>query len=383
MSGYDLVLKGGTVVDPAQSLHQVADVAFVEGRVAAVGSGLEAGRAEVHDLAGKFVFPGLVDLHTHFFWGVNSLSVDPRNDFLPTGTTCAVDAGTSGSANVLALREFLIEPSDLHLYAFLNISPLGMVALRYLPMDEYRLTEGRTAGAAKAVNRHRGKIVGIKLVLPSKDGVGYEHSEDLVKRAVEAAAAAETRVMVHIDGGLALETLCRHLRPGDIITHCYQGNHPAIIDESGELLAAVRDAVARGVLLDLAAAGSVHFSWKVAEACAARRTWPHTVSSDYATTPRNAPEGFMRSLPEVMAIMLHLGMPFDDVVRAATSAPAAAVGLDERHGSLRPGVCGDAAVFERRQASMTCPDMLGETRTVDQTLAPVLTVAHGSVAWRR
>jgi dihydroorotase len=381
-AAYDVVLQGGTVVDPSQSLHEIADVAFTDGKVVAIGPGLAAGAAQVEDVSGKHVFPGLVDLHAHFYYGVNSLARDPRKDFLPTGTTCAVDAGTSGGANVLAFREFLLEPAVLHLYAFLNISPVGMVPLRYVPLNEYELTEGRLEATVKTVNRHREKIVGIKLVLPSAGGIAYEHSEDLVKRAVETAAAADTRLMVHIDGGMALENLCEHLRPGDIITHCFQGFDPAIVTDAGELRDTVRDAVARGVLLDTAPAGMVHFAWRVAEACAERGIWPNTISTDYATIPRGAPEGFMRNLPEVMALMLHLGMPFDDVVRAATSAPAAAAGLADRHGSLRVGTCGDAAVFERREDQMTWPDMLGETRIVNGTLEPMLTVAHGAVAWR-
>jgi dihydroorotase len=380
---YDVVLQGGTVVDPSQSLHEVTDVAFADGKVAAIGPGLAGSAAQVEDVSGKYVFPGLVDLHAHFFYGVNSLARDPRKDFLRTGTTCAVDAGTSGSANVLAFREFLLEPAVLHLYAFLNISPVGMVPLRYVPLNEYEITEGRLERTVKTVNRHRERIVGIKLVLPSEGGIAYEHSEDLVKRAVETAAAAHTRVMVHIDGGLALEDLCKHLRPGDIITHCFQGLNPAIVTDDGELRDAVRDALARDVLLDIAPAGAVHFAWKVAEACAARGVWPNTISTDYATVPRGAPEGFMRNLPEVMAMMLHLGMPFDHVVRAATSTPAAAAGLADRHGSLRNGTCGDAAVFERRDDQMTWPDMLGETRIVSGTLEPMLTMAHGAVAWRQ
>ncbi|HVW43661.1 MAG TPA: amidohydrolase family protein [Amycolatopsis sp.] len=377
MTDYDLVLAGGEVIDPAQNVHGRRDIAFADGKVAAIEEHIAPERAaRLLDVSGSHVVPGLVDIHSHFFYGFTPISRDPRTDIVPTGVTCSVDAGTAGSENFTNLREFVMKPSALRLYAFLNAEVLGMAARRYT--DE-RMPFAHPDKAAGMVKRNRETIVGVKVQLPGSQSPYVDDSIALLDCGRRAARDAGVPMMVHIDGGIEIDELVGRLEPGDIITHCFQGREPSVLTESG-LHPAVRRAVERGVLLDLAPAGRNHFAWRVAAAVCKEGYFPNTISSDYATAPRGV-HGFMRSLPEAMSMMLSLGMPLDDVVAAATTTPASALGLGDRHGTLQVGRAGDAAVLRLDQVSDEFPDMEGGSRVLDEVLTPRVTVLGGEIVW--
>lgn len=381
-SRFDLVLKGGEIVDPTQGLHAVRDVAFAGGKVAEISADIAASDAEsVVDVSGLLVLPGLVDLHCHFFYGMSAICRDPRTEFAPTGTTCAVDAGTAGIATFVNLREFIIKPADLALYAFLNIEVLGMVARRYVATKRSELASAEKAAAMAVKNRDT--IVGIKVQLPGPHHDDASDAIPLLRLGAIAAREADVPLMVHLDGAVTMDELVESLKPGDVVTHAFQGNEPTIIGPDGRLDPAIRDAVSAGVFLDMAPAGRNHFSWRVAEAAAQDGLWPHVISSDYATSPKGGPHGFMRTLPEAMSMMLSLGMALDDVVRAATATPASIIGRGEEHGSLQVGRVGDASILRMGSRDEEFPDMEASVRTVTQTLEPVMTVRQGSVLWQQ
>lgn len=381
-SRFDLLLKGGEAVDPTQGLHAVRDIAFAGGKVAEISVDIAAAdAASVIDASGSLVVPGLVDLHCHFFYGMSAICRDPRTELAPTGTTCAVDAGTAGIATFINLREFIIKPGALAFYAFLNIEILGMVARRYVETKRSELANAEKA-AAMAM-RNRDSIVGIKVQLPGPHHADAHDALPLLRLGAAAAREADVPLMVHLDGGVSMEDLVGSLKPGDVVTHAFQGREPTIIGPDGRVHPAVRDAVDAGVVLDMAPAGRNHFSWRTAVAAAEDGLWPHVISSDYATSPKGGPHGFMRTLPESMSMMLSLGMELDDVVRAVTATPASVIGRGDEHGSLAVGRCGDATILRMSPQDEDFPDMESSVRTITQVLDPVLTVRRGSVLWQR
>jgi dihydroorotase len=374
------VISGGRVIDPAQGVDAVRDLHIAGSEIAGDGGGA-AGETSVFDAAGLIVTPGLVDIHTHFFYGMTSMAVDPRTAFAATGVTTAVDAGTSGSANFMNFRTFILEPARLHLYGFLNLYVIGFAAgpgdwPRYIksmsPLD-IALVEP----AAKIIARNRDRLVGVKVLAPHQGSELAGQTAELVGRAVAIAESSGTRVMCHIDGGADLSAVLDQLRAGDIITHCYHGKEPCILDGSGQIRPEVTEARQRGVLFDFAPADHHHFSWAVTEAAAAAGFWPDTISTDLANPVKGDPP--FASLPDCMSMLLHAGMPLPDVVAAATSRAAAAVGLSDQHGSLAPGRAADLTVLRLTEEPKQYRSMReGESRTVQQRLVPVATMIGGS-----
>jgi dihydroorotase len=405
------VISGGRLIDPSQGIDaerdlQIADGKVVGGSVAGgsvaggsvaggkVAAGVTGGsvpgagsaaEAEVFDAAGLIVTPGLVDIHTHFFYGMTSMAVDPRSAFAETGVTAAVDAGTSGSANFVNFKTFILEPAQLHLYGFLNLYVIGFAAG---PGDAPRYLTGMSPldialvdPAAKMIARNPDRLVGVKVLAPHAGSPFTAQTAELVGRAVEIATRSQTRVMCHIDGGADLSAVLDQLRAGDIVTHCFQGKDPNILDESNKIRPVVAQARQRGVLFDFAPADHHHFSWAVAAAAAQAGFWPDTISTDMANPVRGEPA--FASLPECMSMLLDVGMPLADVVAAATSRAAAAAGLAHRHGSLAVGRAADVTVLKIVEEPKEYRSMRdGETRTVARRLVPVATMIGGTWLWR-
>jgi dihydroorotase len=382
---FDLVLKDGTVVDPAQGIHERLDVGFKDGRVAALEPSLsDAHVAEVVDVGGRLVTPGLVDVHAHFFYGLASMAVDPRKALLPSGVTAAVDAGTAGAANFTNFREFIVDPSPLHLYGFLNIVVIGFAAGPSLMLapGTTQLDVAQPDKAIRVIDRNRDRLVGVKLMLPGAESRFYEQSLELLERTVLVAEQTGTRVMCHIDGGLGLDIVLGMLRKGDLVTHCFQGHDPTLVGPDGHIRPEVHAARTKGVLFDMAPADRHHISWPVVRAAAADGFFPDIIATDMAVPFRgDAP---MASLPECISMMVGAGMDLDAAVAAATSQAAAAIGRADAHGSLAVGRAGDAAVLETISGSHRFRGMLeNDELVVDQRLAATATVLGGKLAWTR
>lgn len=384
MTANTTVLKGGRVIDPARGIDDVRDLVLRDGLVADTLDGNGDG-VEIFDATDSIVVPGLVDIHSHFFYGVTSMAVDPRQAFHPKGTVIAVDAGTSGSANFFNLRTFMMEPSDLHLYAFLNIYALGMAAG---PGDSFRhiknarpLDMADVESAAKMISRNPEWLVGVKLLAPGPDRPWFEHTAELVARTRKVAEMTSTRVMLHIDGGAPLDTTIGSLEAGDIVTHAFHGNEPNILDQAGKVRPEALEARDRGVVFDFAPADHHHFSWNVLEAAAEQGFWPDTISTDIANPVKG--EADFASMPDCMSMLLHLDMPLPEVVAAATTRPAKSIGREDRHASLAPGRSADVTVLKLVDSPRVFRSMgQGEERTVSRRLIPVATICRGKWLWR-
>jgi len=371
---YDLILKGGVLVDPAAGLHARRDVAFRDGRVAAVGEELTDG-AQVIDCRGQVVAPGMIDLHVHIFWGVSYLGIPADPHCIARGVTTAVDAGSAGADTFPGLRRYVIEASATRLYAMLNIAAQGMLHADIGEFDDLRYSS--VPRALAMIEQHRDLILGVKVRLTRDTIVSAASGLRPLALAREAADAAGLPIMVHpqeawcdsIDDILAL------MRGGDIMTHCFHGSNHGIMDEQGRVRRSVLEAMERGVIFDVGH-GAGSFSWSIAEQALAQGVAPQTISSDLHSYNVNGP---VFDLATTASKFLQLGMSLDGVLSRVTAAPARAIGMADRLGTLQVGAAGDAVVFDLEEGAFPLWDSHGELRTAERRLEPHLVVRAGRI----
>ncbi len=374
---YDLLIQGGTLVDPAQGVNAVRDVVFVDGEVTDVGENLAATEArEVIDASGLYVTPGLIDVHVHVFPGVSFLGVEPDPTCLARGVTTVVDAGSAGADTFPGFRKYVIEVSQTRILAQLNISSQGMLSRH---VGEFALPEYADVDACcRMIEQHRDLILGVKVRLTKNSIVAQSAGMTPLHRAREAADAAGLPIMVHPQAAWcdSIDDILKVMKKGDILTHTFHGSACGIMDgDSGKVRASVLDAIERGVILDVGH-GAGSFSWDVVEAAMAEGVLPMTISSDLHTGNINGP---VYDLANVLTKFLHLGLSLDDVLARVTSVPAAAVLMQDRIGTLAPGAWGDAVVFELREGTYNLEDCHGGVRTGMRSLEPVIVIKAGRV----
>src|SRR5499427_4347643 len=351
----DLVLRGGRIIDPTSGRDETADIAFGDGKVIKIGRGLRASGAEIVDVRGLLVVPGLIDLHTHVYWGGTSLGVDAADVARTSGTTTFVDAGSSGPGNFHGFRRHVIEPSPLRILPFLNVSFPGIFAFSPTVMvgeaADLRLIDPRDC--VRVINANRDLIVGVKVrVGRNAGGASGIAPLDI---ALEVAEEVGLPVMAHLDNPppSRLEVLSR-LRRGDILTHCFRPFPNAPVKEDGQIREEVLEARRRGVVFDIGH-GSGSFGFRTAEAMLTAGFLPDVISSDVHALSINGP-AFDQLV--TMSKFLCLGMELVDVISASTAAPAAALGRTDI-GRLAIGAVGDASVLELAKGEFEYRDVLG------------------------
>jgi dihydroorotase len=370
---YDLVLKGGRVVDPSQNLDQITDVAFAGGKVAKVGSGLEAGGADVRDVSGFIVSPGLIDLHTHVYWGGTSLGIDAEEFCRTSGVTTAVDTGSAGPGNWPGFRKHVIEPSQVRILAYLHVSFAGIYGfdrrVHVGESEDMRLMA--PIDAAEVADANRDLIVGIK-VRVGRHASGDQGTAPL-DVALQVADEVGMPLMAHIDHPPpSYEEVIDRLRPGDVLTHAFRPFPNAPCTAQGTVKQAVLQARRRGVLFDIGH-GMGSFSFKTARAMLANGFYPDTISSDVHQLCINGP-----AFDQVTTLskFLCLGMELGEVIRATTVNAAMALKRPEL-GSLKAGSAGDATVLSIREGQFDYVDVTGEHMTGDRKIVSEATVIGG------
>ncbi|MBV8425652.1 MAG: amidohydrolase/deacetylase family metallohydrolase [Hyphomicrobiales bacterium] len=361
----NLILRGGRVIDPSQKIDSVMDVAFADGKVAALGSNLETNAgSEIRDVSGHIVTPGLIDLHTHVYWGGTSLGIDAEEFCRTSGVTTAVDTGSAGPGNFHGFRKHVIEPSEVRILAYLHVSFAGIYAFSNRIMvgesEEIRLMA--PLEAVEVADKNRDVIVGIKVrVGQHASGTQGVHALDI---ALQVADETGMPLMAHIDHPPpSYEHVISRLRPGDVLTHAFRPfpNSPATAQ--GTVKQEVIAARKRGVLFDIGH-GKGSFAFKTARAMLANGFEPDTISSDVHTLCINGP-----AFDQVTTLskFLCLGMPLERVIAASTVNAAMALKRPEL-GSLKAGSVGDATVLSIKEGKFDYVDVTGEHLTGDRRI---------------
>src|SRR5262247_936004 len=362
---YDLLLKGGHVIDASQNLDGRMDVAFAAGKVAALGPNLEgAAGTVVRNVAGTIVTPGLIDLHTHVYWGGTSLGIDAEDFCRRSGVTTAVDTGSAGPGNFAGFRKHVIERSAVRILAYLHVSFAGIYAFSPRVMvgesEEIRLMA--PIDAVEVANANRDLIVGIKVRVGARaSGRSGTVPLDI---ALQVADEVGMPVMAHIDDPPpSYEEVIARLRPGDVLTHAFRPYPNAPATAQGTVKQAVLDARRRGVLFDIGH-GKGSFAFKTARAMLANGFLPDTISSDVHALCINGP-----AFDQVttMSKFLCLGMPLPGDIKQSTVNAAFALKRPEL-GSLKPGSVGDATILSVKDGRFDYVDVVGEHLTGDRRI---------------
>ncbi len=377
----DLLIKGGHVIDPANGIDGVMDVAVAGGKVARVAANIDAGTAtRTADASGMYVVPGLIDIHSHVFFGTEKdaylsnadTAVQPDSHSFRSGQTTLVDVGGAGWRNFPQFKEQVIDRARTRVLSFINIVGSGM---KGGPVEQ-NLADMDAKLTAMRIRQHPGVIVGVKVA-------HYTGPEwDPVVRAVEAGRETNVPVMVDFGGHtppLSLEDLLlKYLRPGDILTHTYasvRGRIP-IVDEQGRLRPYVMEARKRGVIFD-AGHGGGSFLFRQAVPAMKQGLHPDVISTDLHAGSQNSG---MKNILNTMSKFLNMGMPLAEVIKANTARAAAVIKRPDL-GSLTVGGEADIAVLNLRRGKFGFIDTEGAKMPGDQKLECELTVKGGQVVW--
>ncbi len=360
---YDLIIKGGRVIDPSAGLDAIRDVAIVGGRIAAVDTNLAGDAAATIDARDKVVTPGLIDIHTHA-----GRSKEGPPLALVDGVTGWIDAGSGGADNIDQVAAVARSAPQLG-RILVNIARTGVTAGGEL-MD---ITKADVDLARGAVVRNRDVVVGVKARL-SNNVAGMNDLEAL-RRAQDVASSFGLPVMIHIGQSYSpLRAILPLLKRGDIVTHMYAPAPNGILDDQGQLFPEVTAARRRGVLFDFGNGVADHFNWDGVERATRQGFWPDTISTDWNAMSKTT--GVV-DFPNVMSKFIMLGMPLSQIVACATVNAARVFPSFDNRGTLDVGAPADVAILELRDGTFEFLDNYKGTRTGHQRLFPSATVLAG------
>ena len=378
---YDLVLKGGHMIDPANEINGIMDIAITGGKIAEVAPAIDPRQAgKTIDISGYYITPGLIDMHVHVFMGNEpgayiadgATSVMPDGFTFRSGVTTVVDAGSAGWRNFDKFREQTIEKAETRVLALLNIAGTGMRS-RFQEQD---VSDMNPEMVAYMITRlYPDIIVGVK-------SAHYWGDFTQVDKAVEAGRLAGVPVMVdfgeHNPPNSIKSLFLDHLRPGDIFTHTYAhiGEREPVVDDNGKVKPFVFEAVQKGIVFDVGHGGG-SFTWEQAVPAIKQGFLPTVISTDLHTQSMNAA---MKDLCNVLSKFLAMGMSLEEVITRVTMTPARVINRSDL-GHLSKGAEADITVLNLREGDFGFLDIRGESFNGTQKLEAELTIRAGKVVW--
>jgi dihydroorotase len=366
---YDLLIKGGRVIDPSLGLDGIRDVAIAGGKIVAVEADIAGDASQTIDARGKIVAPGLIDIHTHA-----GRSKEGPALLLQDGVTGWVDAGSAGADNIDQIATVARTGPQVG-RALVNIARTGVIS----PAGElHDMNAANVALAQGAIARHRDVVVGVKARL--SENVADANDLEALRRAQEAAAPFNLPVMIHIGQSYSpMRAILPLLKRGDIVTHMYAPAPNGILDDKGRLFPDVAAARRRGVIFDFGNGTLDHFDWATVERATKQGFWPDTISTDWNVMSKTT--GVV-DFPNVMSKFIMFGMPLSHIIACATVNAARVFPSFDDRGTLNVGAPADVAILELREGSFEFLDNYKGTRTGSQRLFPAGTVLAGKQAQR-
>ena len=380
---YDLLLKGGRVIDAFRGIDETMDVAVEGGRIARMARGIPASESrEVLDVSGKIVAPGLVDVHTHVYHPGRNWN-HPDVAGVRSGVTTIADAGGPGSADFEDFCDYVLPKAQTTVYSFLSV--FRERSLGAPPSEDQMDVDG----VVEIARNNPDLVKGVKVIVAPRtvQNLGLKH----VEASKRAAREGGVRLMMHIgDIGPRSQTptpsdvtadALAMLDPGDLVTHVFTPLTGAALDEDGQLLSALVDAQDRGVFIDTSY-GDFNFGWDRADTVLAQGLRPDTIATDIEI---HAGDGMRklseRGLLEYASYFLAMGFSVVDVVRMTTSTPAAYLGIQDKAGSLQEGRTADISVLDVLKGRWLLTDATGKSRVGTEALIPVVTIKGGEAIY--
>jgi dihydroorotase len=341
------------------------DIHVRNGTIAGLGESLPApAGAREKDLSGCFLSPGLIDLHGHWYEG-SSFGINP-DLCLQHGATTVVDAGTTGFVNFPEFRATRMAKTRIEVLAFVNVAALGIPTAWMGELEDLRFA--RPKETIEIIEENSDVAVGVKVRMRSG------HSHAAFGLALEAAEATHVPLMVHIGPTAQTADILRRLRPGDVLTHCFEGRGDGILD-GGNLLPEALQARKEGVVFDVGH-GCGSFSWATARKAFELFFYPDTISTDLH---RYSVERWAFDMPTIMTKFLHLGMSLEEIILKSTWMPAKVLKREHQIGTLKAGTVADLFVFSLEEGEFPLEDTHMKIETASRRIKPRFTLKAGEI----
>ncbi|MBI4904057.1 MAG: amidohydrolase/deacetylase family metallohydrolase [Acidobacteria bacterium] len=365
---YEILIKGGEVIDPSRNFRRNADVGVLDGKIAAIETEISADHGiDVIDARGLYVTPGLVDLHTHIHHGL-SIGIEADPVAARSGTTTWVDAGTFAHTEIKGFRRFIVEPARCRIFGYVYLYPNN----RNPDEDPVKYVSRAMDATGRAAVANRDIIIGVKFQIGSN--MNGRYSLDFLKIARQLCDKYSLPMMAHISfAPPSTDEVMQLMRPGDVVTHCYNTHTIGILDGNGKIKASVLDARSRGVLFDVGH-GSGSFNFEIARRALDAGFLPDSISTDVYNQNVNGP---VHDMPTTMSKLLLLGMNLNDALKRSTINPARVVKRIEGLGTLTVGGPADIALLEIINGQFQLFDSQRKPLTTDKRLISRLTICRG------
>jgi len=370
----NISIKNGHIIDPANHRNEISDIYIHYGRIV---SEKDCPNPEIIiDATGKYVFPGLIDYHTHVFENSTDLGINTDRNFLCQGVTAVVDAGSAGISNIETFIANVIKQSFMTVQCYINLCPTGLATTKF--QEDYNPEYWDIERLSYYLTTYSEYIQGLKIRISKP--IIKENGFEIFKKAEKTAHKLDTRLCVHVTNPpVDMGKIVSVLRPGDILAHCYHGTGYTIIDDDGKVLPPIKKAQQDGIIMD-AANGGNHWAFSTAEKAQSDGFFPNIISTDLSCKTLFKDPVF--SLPYIMSKYLLLGMSLYDIVADCTINPAQLMLGKEKLGTLSLGSQADIAIFDLVSKTVVFSDTLKETRIGNRLLEPLLTICKGEIVYR-